>query len=63
LKIYNIYGQEVATLINNKQMEAGEHTVEWNAEKFPSGMYFYRLQIAEEGKNVFTETKKLVLMK
>jgi hypothetical protein len=62
LKIYNIYGQEVATLVN-KQMEAGKHTVEWNAEKFPSGMYFYRLSVPDAKGKVFSQTKKMILMK
>jgi hypothetical protein len=63
LKIYNIYGQEVATLINNKQMEAGEHTVEWNAEKFPSGMYFYRLSVTSHNNVTSVITKKMIVMK
>ncbi len=42
LKVYNILGQEVATLING-YMGAGFHSAVWNAGKFPSGTYLYRL--------------------
>jgi|GEM_PF-978160 len=63
LKVYNIYGQEIATLINTKRMDAGEHNVEWNAENFPSGMYFYRLSVTQLGKLCYSETKKLLLLK
>jgi hypothetical protein len=62
VKIYNLYGQEVAMLVN-KQIEAGEHNVEWNAEKFPSGMYFYRLNISQDGILRYTETRKMILLK
>ncbi|RPI19150.1 MAG: T9SS C-terminal target domain-containing protein [Ignavibacteriae bacterium] len=57
LKIYDITGREVATLINGK-LEAGIHEVDWNAGDFASGVYFYSLQAGE-----FVETRKLVLIK
>ena len=62
LKMYNIYGQEVATLVS-KQMEAGEHQVEWNAEKFLSGLYFYKLSVTDTKGKVFSQTKKMILAK
>jgi hypothetical protein len=42
LKIYNMLGQEVATLIDGHRT-AGLYNVKWNAENFASGMYIYRL--------------------
>jgi 2',3'-cyclic-nucleotide 2'-phosphodiesterase (5'-nucleotidase family) len=57
LKIYNSLGQEVVTLING-QSTAGTHEVVWDASKFASGVYFYRLQTAS-----YTETKKMYLLK
>jgi hypothetical protein len=42
LKVFDMLGREVATLVNEKK-GPGEHSVEWNAEKMPSGVYFYRL--------------------
>jgi hypothetical protein len=57
LKIYNIIGKEIKTLLEDYR-EAGIHTFNFNAEGFPSGMYLYRLST-----NGFTETKKMLLMK
>ena len=57
MKIYNIAGQEVATL-KDEMMSAGVHTVVWNAKDMPSGIYFYRLKAG-----VSMETKKMTLLK
>ncbi len=48
----------MATLVSEKQ-QAGQHTVEWDASGFASGVYYYRL-IYDAG---FVHTKKLVLLK
>jgi hypothetical protein len=58
LKVYNILGQEVATLLNNEAMGEGMHEVQFDASGLPSGVYFYRMQAGE-----FSATKKLLLMK
>ncbi len=58
LRIYNSVGQEVATLINNEEMESGAHEILFDATGLTSGVYFYRLQAG-----TFSETKKLILMK
>ncbi len=57
LKIYNLLGQEVATLINQEQ-SAGSYTVTLDASNFSSGIYFYSLKAGN-----FTSTKKMMLMK
>lgn len=57
LKVYDILGREVATLVNEEKPE-GEYEVEFNAANLPSGIYFYQLRAGE-----FTETKKMVLLK
>ncbi len=57
LKIYDILGKEVITLVN-KQMNPGSYEVEFNASDLPSGVYFYRLVVGS-----FTETKKMLLVK
>ncbi len=59
LKVYNVLGQNVTTLINRRYMNRGQHLVTFNASNIPSGIYFYRLQT---GSN-FTMTKKMILMK
>ncbi|MBN1302388.1 MAG: T9SS type A sorting domain-containing protein, partial [Melioribacteraceae bacterium] len=57
LSVFNILGQEVATLING-QRNAGVHSVSWNADNLTSGVYIYRL---EAGAN--TITRKMTLLK
>jgi hypothetical protein len=57
LKIYNLLGEEVATLVS-EQLSPGTYTKQWSAEKFASGIYYYRIQ----GEK-YTETKKLLLVK
>jgi len=57
MKIYDILGKEVATLVN-EQKAAGTYILNWNASNFSSGIYFYRLNAGE-----FTETKKMFLVK
>jgi N-acetylneuraminic acid mutarotase len=57
LKVYNILGQEVATLAEGLHA-AGTYNVKWDASNFATGVYFYRLQ-----SNNFAETKKLLLLK
>ncbi|MDQ3021222.1 MAG: T9SS type A sorting domain-containing protein [Bacteroidota bacterium] len=57
LKIYNVLGKQVITLVNQKQ-NAGTYTVDWNSTGFPSGVYFYTIK-AEE----FQQTKRMILLK
>jgi len=57
LKIFDLLGREVATLVNEQKL-AGIYTKKWNAANVSSGIYFYRLQADK-----FTETKKLLLLK
>ena len=57
LKIFNILGQEVATLVDEEQ-EAGYYTVTWDASDLPSGVYFYKMNAGE-----FTAARRMVLMK
>ena len=57
LKVYDILGNEVVTLVNEEK-PAGSYEVEFNASKLPSGVYFYQLKTGE-----FVQTRKMVLMK
>jgi L-ascorbate metabolism protein UlaG (beta-lactamase superfamily) len=57
LKIYDVFGKEVSTLIS-EELQAGNHSQLWNAVTMPSGIYFCKLQVGK-----YTETKKLVLIK
>ncbi len=59
LKVYNVLGKEVATLVNEQQ-EAGRYNIELNATKLGinSGVYFYTLEAGN-----FKSTKKMIIMK
>lgn len=58
LKVYDILGSEVATLINNEIVSAGYHQVNFNAGRLASGTYIYRLQADNK-----VEIKKMLLLK
>lgn len=60
LKVYNIFGQEVYTLVDGYQ-DAGSKAVTFNADRLSSGIYFYKL--VATGKNIFTSTKKMTLLR
>ena len=57
LKVYNILGKEISTLINQRQ-NSGNYQITFDAKDLPSGIYFYKLQA-----NDFTDIKKMVLIK
>jgi hypothetical protein len=57
LVVYNSIGQQVAELLNS-ELNAGKYGVKFDADNFPSGVYFYRLQSGS-----FNQTKKMILLK
>lgn len=57
LKVYNILGQEVASLINGF-IEAGHHTVDFSGDLLTDGVYFYTLKA-----NNYSEMKKMILLR
>ncbi|MGO9480454.1 MAG: T9SS type A sorting domain-containing protein [Candidatus Kryptoniota bacterium] len=57
LKVYDVLGREITTLVNERQ-NAGSHSIVFNAANLPSGVYLYRLSAGN-----FGETKKMVLIK
>ena len=57
LKVYNVLGVEVATLVNDSK-SSGNYSVDFNAANFSSGVYFYSLSV-----NNFTQTRKMILEK
>lgn len=57
LKIYDLLGKEVMTLVN-EQKQAGYYNVEFNATNFASGIYFYTVKAGD-----FKETKRMLLVK
>jgi hypothetical protein len=57
LVIYDALGREVSVLVN-EQLKPGTYEVEWNADGYSSGIYFFKLTVSD-----FTATRKMVLMK
>jgi hypothetical protein len=57
LKVYNVLGIEVATLVNEQQ-NSGDYLIDFNAADLSSGVYFYSLTV-----NNFTQTRKMILEK
>ncbi len=57
LKIFNMNGQEVATLVNGN-LSSGNHTIKFNATNLPSGVYFYSIKAGS-----FSSTKRMLLLK
>ena len=58
LKVYDVLGNEIATLVEMKQ-NAGTHNVEFDGSDFASGIYFYSLYV----NNLPVETRKMMLLK
>ena len=57
LKVFDVLGNEVATLVNEEK-PAGQYEVEFNATELPSGIYFYTLNAGQ-----FNQTRKMILLK
>lgn len=58
IKIYNLLGEEILSLIKNEFRTAGNHSITFDGTNFSSGVYFYRIIAGE-----YTESKKMVLIK
>ncbi len=58
LKIYDLLGRQVETLLDNKYYNPGMHKVTFNADRLPSGIYFYRIITKD-----FSATKKMMLVR
>jgi hypothetical protein len=58
LKVYNILGSEVLTVLSNVKMGRGVHEMQVNASQLASGLYIYRMTTPE-----FTQTRKMVVLK
>lgn len=63
LKVYDVLGNEVATLIDEKK-PAGNYRVSFNAAQLTSGIYFYQLQagVSSNAERTFVATKKMVFV-
>jgi hypothetical protein len=57
MKVYDILGREVATLVN-KEQAAGSYSIDFDASSFASGIYIYKITADN-----FSATKKMLLLK
>jgi hypothetical protein len=62
LVVYDIIGRQVAELVNEEQ-NAGYYEKTFTGSNLSSGMYFYRITAQAQGKNVFSQVKKMLLVK
>jgi len=62
LKVFDVLGQEVATLVNTN-LVAGAHSVDFNASSLNSGVYFYRIEATGINGTNFVDVKKMILTK
>jgi hypothetical protein len=62
LVVYDIIGRQVAELVNEEQ-NAGYYEKTFSGSNLSSGMYFYRITAQAQGKNVFSQVKKMLLVK
>ncbi|MGE5314197.1 MAG: FG-GAP-like repeat-containing protein [Acidobacteriota bacterium] len=63
IKVYDVTGREIAEVFRNSVMP-GYFSVQWNAQGISSGMYLYRMRaVSAETGAVYTETRKLVILK
>jgi hypothetical protein len=58
LRVFDVLGREVSTLVNKQSLSAGVHMMSFDAANLASGVYFYRLETPK-----MTETRKMVVMK
>jgi len=64
IKIYDILGREVQTLVNNLEQVRYKYKVEFDASALASGVYFYRMQVNPvSGAGSFVQTKKMIVLK
>ena len=64
MKVFNVLGQEVKTLIAEVE-DAGFKSVQWDAANVSSGIYFYRIEATStsDANRNFTQVRKMLLMK
>ena len=64
IEVYDITGQKIELLLD-KQLPAGYHEVEFNAENLSSGVYYYRIAVEDPERKTgeFQDVKKMVLLR
>ena len=65
LNIFNIKGEKIVELYKGYK-SVGDHSIDWNAKEFPSGLYFVKMKTNNHtvtSENGFSQTQKLMLVK
>ena len=62
LKVYDAIGKEVSNLVNGR-LNSGSYTVDFNGSNLNSGVYFYKIVVSGENGSVYSDMKKLMLVK
>ncbi|MDQ3020763.1 MAG: T9SS type A sorting domain-containing protein [Bacteroidota bacterium] len=62
LNVYDGLGRLVTNLVDSR-LNAGVYEVDWDANNFTSGIYFYRIDINNPSSGIFSQTKKMLLIK
>ncbi|NWF90023.1 MAG: SBBP repeat-containing protein [Ignavibacteriaceae bacterium] len=62
LAVYNAVGEHISDLVNSNYA-AGRYKIQFDASNFASGMYLYRLSAAKNNGSVFSDTKKMIIIK
>jgi hypothetical protein len=62
IKVYDIIGQWVATLVNGN-LESGIHNIEFSADGLNSGIYFYSFEAGGVDGSKFISTRKMMVIK
>jgi hypothetical protein len=62
LKVFNLLGEEVVTILNGN-LASGNHSVDFRAQNLNSGVYIYRLDAAGIDGSVYSDIKKMTLIK
>ncbi len=63
LKIFNLLGQLVNEILDNKTFDAGYYEIEFDGKQLASGVYLYMIEANTAGGKQFIETKKMLMMK
>ncbi|MGZ6523157.1 MAG: T9SS type A sorting domain-containing protein, partial [Bacteroidia bacterium] len=64
IELYDVTGRKVKTILDAASVTAGKHSVEvTELEKYANGSYFFKMDIKQNNKVVFSETKKMVISK
>ncbi len=64
IDLFDVTGRKIKTIQNENNIQAGKHTVEIDdLNNFANGSYFYKMTVKQNGKLIYSETKRLLLVK